>query len=491
MSDLDRRDDGGLAVVDLTVRAADGRPIVSGISFTAAPGEIVALVGESGSGKTTIARALCAAAPGPITGQVLVDGVDVVAADKRSLPTIRRELISYVPQDPAAALNPLHRIGAQLNEMAVLNDGRRQARAERAAAISEVLASVGLPTESQFRRRFPHQLSGGQQQRVLLALALLARPKVIVFDEPTTALDPSSRARVVALIADVVRRYQVAAVYISHDYDTVARLAERVITLSAGQIVATSDVLPPPALSAPVPDRRRADRTRTPILRAIDVTVEYGGAPVISQVSLDVHAGECVAIVGESGSGKTTFAQAMAGLIAPVHGSIEWNGTPVAPRARERDRRELRAIQYIFQNPYRSLNPRHSVARSLSLPLRQFSTADGKQRDAAIATALQRVRLDPSFATRRPGELSGGQRQRVAIARALLAEPDVLICDEITSALDPSIRSSVIDILADLRGDGLAVVFISHELDLVRAIADRVAVLEHGQLLTRDASAAV
>jgi peptide/nickel transport system ATP-binding protein len=425
------------------------------------------------------------------------------------------------------------------------------------------LRDVGLPDDAQFLRRFPHQLSGGQQQRVMLALAFVLRPALIVLDEPTTALDVTTQAHILATLRRLCKSLGIAAVYVSHDLAVIKDLVDRVMVMYAGRIVevaqremlfhqpahpytrgllaAIPDVaqrrdLPAIAGHAPAPGQRpqgcafapRCPRRvaacsvlepqlqalssqqrvaclaphlqplqrvaqasvapvtdsveRTPLLQIKDLNVAYD-RQVLFDVSLHVAAGECLALVGESGSGKTSLARAVAGLGENAEGELLYAGGVLSLSARQRDGAQRHQIQYIFQNPYRALNPRQSVLQTLSAPLEHFFGIKGAAARERVHAVLKRVSLPASVADLYPHSLSGGERQRVAIARALVCEPRLLICDEITSALDVSVQASILALLRQLQGEGLTLLFVTHDLGVVRAIADRVLVLKSGRVV--------
>lgn len=552
-----------LHVRDLEVSLDEDTPIVSDVNFSVFPGEIVGVVGESGSGKTSIANALLGdARSGAVIsgGSVFVDGQDILALGESERQKMRGAVIAHVAQDPALALNPMLRIGSQLDELIAVHLPRLT-KAERRARIAEAAGDVGLPTAPEFLKRYPHQLSGGQQQRVLLALAVLLRPQLIVLDEPTTALDVSTQARVLATLRDLCRDRGIGAVYVSHDLAVVRQLVDRVIVLYAGQITengsrdqifdrpahpytrALLDAVPDiegqqsirsipghaPALHerpkgcgfAPrcelatwecaerpalrdVGERRlvachhplKAVRTpQAPAVRAFSdadqsvlaslsgLSASYGSNQVLFDVDLDLPRGQCTALVGESGSGKTTFSRSLVGLVDGAEGAFDYDGTPIKLSG-SRTHEQRRRIQYIFQNPYRALNPRQSVGEILRTAARHFFPLSRPDADAEVTAVLARVALPAEIARRRPRDLSGGERQRVAIARALICRPELLICDEITSALDVSVQAAILDLLKHLqREERLTVLFVTHDLGVVRAIADHVAVLQHGEIV--------
>lgn len=562
-----------LRVSDLRVELAGRVEVLSGVSFSLAAGEIVGLVGESGSGKTTLATALLRhARQGAriVAGRVEVAGHSLLELEGEALRLARGGLVGYVAQDPATALNPALRIGALLRET-VLAHQPRLAREALQQRIATTLEEVGLPSDAAFLRRFPHQLSGGQQQRVMLALAFVLRPRLIVLDEPTTALDVTTQAHVLGTLKDLCRSHGVAALYVTHDLAVVRDLVDRVMVMYAGRLVeiaarealfaapahpytrallgAIPDVARRQPLQAigghaPAPGQRpegcafapRCARRQAqcrvlepalvrlgreqqvaclvphqeplvlidsaageghlealaaaPLLEVQGLDVAYD-RQVLFDVALLVGQGECLALVGESGSGKTSLARAIAGLGENVQGHLRYAGQPLPFAARQRDAGLRHQIQYIFQNPYRALNPRQTVLQTLSAPLAHFFGIRGDEARRRVEAVLERVSLPARVAGLYPHSLSGGERQRVAIARALVCEPRLLVCDEITSALDVSVQASILALLRRLQGEGLTVLFVTHDLGVVRAIADRVLVLNRGRVVEQGAVDAV
>jgi peptide/nickel transport system ATP-binding protein len=554
-----------LAVENLVVRTQTGAAVLNGVSVAVAPGESLGLVGESGSGKTTLAQAILGyTRPGLriASGSVRVSGTELVGRPEREVRRLRGRLVSYVPQDPASALNPAIRVGDQIREMLRAHLVDRDA----SELVHELLHRVELPAQRVFERRFVHQLSGGQQQRVAIALALSCAPPLLVLDEPTTGLDVFTQGLILAEIRRLARELNVALVYVSHDLAVVASVADRVAVMYAGNVleqgptpVVTSrprhpytrglvssvpdhhdlrvltgipgvapdlDHLPIgcrfaprcemrtdactaelPALKeiasghyvrclrwrdtgvpAVAPRELSTREQRGPLLRVDGLVAQHRtpGAPVtvVSDVSLCVGPGECLALVGESGSGKTTIARCIVGLHPASAGTIAFDGQALSPSARRRTREQRRRLQIVFQNPFESLNPRQSVGTQVSWPARALRGRTRGEAEADVARLLERVRLPSRIAGRYPPELSGGERQRVAIARALAAQPDLLVCDEVTSALDVSVQAAVVDLLNELRSDlDLALLFITHDLGVVGSIADAVLVLERGAVV--------
>ncbi|WHT16969.1 ATP-binding cassette domain-containing protein [Crossiella sp. CA-258035] len=428
------------SVTDLVITGPAGRRLVDGLSFTVAEGEVVALVGRSGSGKTTAALALLGhLRPGLSvhSGLVKVAGTDMFA--DLTAPDLRGQVISYLGQDPKAGLNPARRLRNQLADTA-----------RDPAETTALLHRLNLPADPGFLRRYPHQVSGGQAQRIALAIALAAMPRLLVLDEPTSGLDTRLAVEFRAVLKDHLRRTKAAAVVISHDANLVRDLARKVVSLDrapAAQSVAQA------AAVVRTPGR--------PLLSVRELSATHDRTPVLRDLSFDLAAGECLALTGPSGSGKTTAARCLVGLHRPSHGRITLHSP--APRRR--------AIALVAQDSLGALNPREPVRTALSRPLR-LPRAD---RAAEVTRLLRRVHLDPGLAEHRPARLSGGERQRVNLARALAAGPEVLVCDEITSALDPGTRTAILDLLDELRDTlGLAIVLISHDQAVVDRMADRV-----------------
>ncbi|UOE44389.1 ABC transporter ATP-binding protein [Agromyces larvae] len=493
-----------VSVSGLTVALeATGAPIIDDVSLSLEAGEVLGIVGESGSGKSTLSLAMLGYARpgGRITGgSVEIEGTDILQLDADGLRRARRGLVSYVAQDPATALNPSMRLSTQLLE--ALDGPRDQA----IARVREVLSAVGLPNDDAFIKRRARELSGGQQQRIAIAMAVVAQPRLIVLDEPTTGLDVSTQMRVLELVKRLCAEYRIAAIYVTHDLAVVAEVADATMVMKDGHVVETGpahEVLLRPqhpyskALIAATPSTKirtpwegdapaaepSPSPAAAPLLRVESLTASYGHLEVLHDVDLTVSPGECVAIVGESGSGKSTLSRCLIGLHDDWHGTVALDGRPLAKSAADRGTAERRAMQYIFQNPYGSLNPRQDVGAILSTPLALFEGVTGAEARRRVVDALERVEMPARMAARYPSELSGGQRQRVAIARALLASPELLICDEVTSALDVLVQSAVIDLLRGLLRDGLGMIFVTHNLAVVRNIADRVVVVNRGTVV--------
>ncbi|WP_248704372.1 ABC transporter ATP-binding protein [Curtobacterium sp. MWU13-2055] len=486
---------------------------VRGVSLTVAPGETLALVGESGSGKSTVALAAMGLLSGnaTATGSALVAGHEVVGAPEPSLRALRGSTVSMVFQEPATALDPLTRVGAQIAE--VIRNHRTVTAAQAAAEAVDLLRRVGIPDPESRTRSFPFQLSGGQRQRVVIAMAIANSPKLLIADEPTTALDVTVQAEILELLRKLAVDTGTGVLLVTHNMGVVADFADRVAVMLQGEIVETGsveDVLLRPEheytkrLLAAVPrldvagdrpaapvDTGSADAAAgrpgaAPVVGLRDVTVTFGrGARAVHAlqgIDIAVHAGETVGLVGESGSGKSTAARVALGLITPTSGTVSLFGQDLRT-AKGRDRRALRAgIGVVLQDPVASLDARMSVAECIAEPLavhrRGMSSADRRRR---IDEVLDAVRLPRSLASRAPRELSGGQRQRVSLARALVLEPRLLVADEPTSALDVSVQETVLEVLGELQDDlGFACLFVSHDLAVVQHFAERVVVMRQG-----------
>ncbi|WP_329549598.1 ABC transporter ATP-binding protein [Streptomyces sp. NBC_01356] len=487
-------------------------PVVREVSLDVRAGQTLALVGESGSGKSTVAATLLGhLRHGSLitAGSVLVDGQDVFALPARELRRLRGGTVAMVAQNAGHALTPSMRIGRQIAE------------AGGEVPVVDLLEQVRLPRPAELARRYPHELSGGQQQRVAIAMAIAARPKVLVLDEPTTGLDVVTQRSVLDLIGALRDELGLAAVLVSHDLGVVAHMADEVTVLKSGRVVEaapTRQLFATPQdpytrrLLASVPrlddaglaivgeagEREVRPKVQVPddapvAVSARDVTIDYGSTRAVHGVSFDVRRGEVLALVGESGSGKSTLAWTLAGLRTPSGGTMTHESGDLARPAQKRPPSLRRRIQLVFQNADTSLNPRRSVGDAVRRPLHFFGTASSRTEAAARARQLiADVRLDPVLADRLPAQLSGGQRQRIGIARALAGEPDVLIADEITTALDVSVQADVLRLLDDLRREReLACLFISHDLAVVRGIADRVVVLRHGVVVEEGPTDAV
>ena len=492
-----------LTVDNLTV-AIDQTRILNGVSFHIEPGEIFGIIGESGSGKSITALSVMGLLPdgAATTGTITLEGTSILDASEDKLCALRGETVGMVFQEPMTALNPVQTIGAQVAEVARIHQSANRTEARQIAEAT--LTRVGLPPQAVSPNRYPHELSGGQRQRVVIAMAVALRPKLLIADEPTTALDVTTQAQVLDLIKRLVQEDGMGCMFITHDLGVVASLADRLAIMRAGEIVETGptrDLLKTQshpytralyAASSHIPDRT-APIADTDVLQVTNVTRTYPkprSTPfakrehmtAVDTVSFTIKRGENVGLVGASGCGKSTLARAILGLDPIQSGKIAVHGAEITSEAAI-PREIRRQMQVVFQDPYGSFNPRHRVGRLISEP---FHLLDTPPQDAEkrIAQALEDVGLTPSDATKYIHEFSGGQRQRIAIARALIIEPALIILDEPVSALDVSVRAQILDLLADLstRRD-LTYLFISHDLSVVRAITDRVLVMDAGSIV--------
>ena len=490
-----------LEITDLRITARSGdslQEIVKGVDLTLDRGEILGLIGESGAGKSTLGLAAMGyVKPGcAITGgSIRFDGQELVGARSEMLRDLRGRRIAYVAQSSAASFNPAWRLIDQYCEAPVQHGVMSRADAARDAV--KLYREMRLPDPDRIGLRYPHQVSGGQLQRAMTAMAMACKPDLIIFDEPTTALDVTTQIEVLAAIRDVVREHQTAAIYITHDLAVVAQMADRIKVLLKGSQVEEAPTRQ--MLSAPredytkslwaVRDFRPAPReTETapaPILRIEGVTALYGAVPVLHDVSIDIPRGRTVAVVGESGSGKSTTARVVMGLLAPAEGRVVFDGHPLPPTSRARPRDLQRRMQMIHQMADTAMNPRQRIRDIIGRPLDFFLGLKGAAREARIRELLHQIELEPAqFIDRLPGELSGGQKQRVCIARALAAQPEFIICDEVTSALDQLVAEGILRLLDRLQREmNLSFMFITHDLATVKSIADEVVVMQHGRVV--------
>ena len=501
-----------LTIRDLRVTARDEAgletEIVKGVSLSVKAGEVMGLIGESGSGKTTIALATmghtrygCRISG----GQIMLGETDVTALGEAALRDLRGRRIAYIAQSAAASFNPSRRIMPQVIEAALIHGTTSKAEAQaKAIALFRALAVPGPETIGE---RYPHQVSGGQLQRLMAAMALITDPEVVIFDEPTTALDVTTQIEVLKAFKSAIRDRNTTGLYVTHDLAVIAQIADSITVLRHGEVQETgqtaslidtpSNAYTQSLLAAAEPARRDVPATTSspPALLKLEAVVAgYGGltaqgdplTPIVQNISLDVAKGRALGIIGESGCGKSTLARVIAGLTPLAHGTVSLAGQTLAPGYRDRTRDELRRIQLVFQMADTALNPMSTIAEIIGRPLTFFFGLKGQKRDARIRQLLDLTRLPASVLERRPGDLSGGQKQRVNLARALAAEPDVLLCDEVTSALDTVVAAAILDLLTDLRRElGLTYLFISHDLKTIRAVCDEVMVLYAGRLMER------
>lgn len=480
-------------------------PIVHGADFTLKKGEVLALIGESGSGKTTIALALMGYARAGcriVGGSVRIGDVDVLKLSDNELAKLRGRTVAYIAQSAAAAFNPSKTIMEQVIESALIHGvlSRREAQA-KAVGLFRALA---LPDPDNIGARYPHQVSGGQLQRLMAAMALITDPALVILDEPTTALDVTTQIEVLRAFKKVVRDLDTTAVYVSHDLAVVAQMADRIVVLRNGEIQEdsrTEQILVEPEhpytrslLAAMRPTGQVAEAAPAAsdidedlLLEVRDLEICYGSKRVVQDIDLKVRRGATVGIIGESGSGKTTVARAIAGLVEPAAGQVLLDGQLLSRSLSGRTRDEFRRVQYVFQNADTALNPQHTIEEILARPLRFYHGMRSVQR-RRVAELLELVQLPASLAKRRPSELSGGQKQRINLARALAAEPDLILCDEVTSALDTVVGAAILELMAELQRElNVTYLFISHDISTVRAICDEVVVMYAGNKVEQGA----
>lgn len=488
-----------LSIIDLRIEAEadDGwHPIVDGVSLTLRKGEVLGLIGESGAGKSTIGLASMGfTRPGCRIsgGQIIFNGSDLLKLPKRQLRSLRGTRIAYVAQSAAMAFNPAHRILDQTVENAVHDMAmpRKEANANALGLFRE----LQLPDVEQLAHRYPHQVSGGQLQRAMTAMAMSCRPELIIFDEPTTALDVTTQVEVLAAIRKVVAEHNTAAIYITHDLAVVSQMANRVMVLRHGKEVEqapTREMLSSPreAYTKSLWSVRQMHKPAEPRqdavleIRNIDATYCRGAIKVLDDVSVSVPRGRTLAIVGESGSGKSTLARVVTGLLRLSAGGILFNGVALPPVLKSRTREQLRQIQLVYQSADTALNPRQRVRDLVGRRLDLYFGLAGREKERRVGELLDMVELGSRYIDRFPGELSGGQKQRISLARALAAEPELMICDEITSALDQIVQGDILKLLTRLqRETNVTYMFITHDIATVKAISDEVVVMNRGKVV--------
>ncbi|MFT5706013.1 MAG: peptide/nickel transport system ATP-binding protein [Oceanospirillaceae bacterium] len=471
--------------------------LVDNISFNLKRGEVLGLIGESGAGKSTIGlAAMSYGRPGCNIsgGSIKIEGNDILAMSHNEVNQVRGTRIAYVAQSAAASFNPAHRIDDQVIEVALAH--KLMSKSEALDYAKVLYEKLGLPEPETFGRRYPHQVSGGQLQRAMTVMALCAKPDLIVFDEPTTALDVTTQIEVLATIKVAIDDTGVAGLYITHDLAVVAQVSDHIMVLRQGKMVEygttdqiinharekyTQDLVSIRAMNKP----EQPEPDSTAILQVKNIDAAYDGVnKILNDVTLQLHAGQTLSIVGESGSGKSTLARVITGLLPQMGGDTIFNGKTLSRDLKNRDKEQLRDLQMIYQMADVAMNPRHTIGQIIGRPLEFYFGIKGTENRRKTVALLEQIELGEKYLDRYPAELSGGQKQRVCIARALAAKPSLIICDEVTSALDPLVADGILQLLMDLQQKhNIAYLFITHDLATVQAISDTIAVMYKGELV--------
>ena len=470
--------------------------IVDDVSLTLEKGKVLGLIGESGAGKSTIGLSAMGYGRGGVRitgGEVWLNGRDILKGGTRGLRRLRGKEVTYVAQSAAAAFNPAKKLMEQITEAALAHGVASQKEAARRAV--DLFSRLGLPDPEAFGSRYPHQVSGGQLQRAMTVMALVPEPDLIIFDEPTTALDVTTQIDVLAAIKKAITDTGVAALYITHDLAVVAQVSDEILVLRNGKRVErnTAEAI----INSPAEDYTKAlvsvrsiehaekKPTKNPVLVARNISAAYGNKiQVLKDVSVKVHPGQTLAVVGESGSGKSTLARVLTGLLPPFEGDVTFAGRTLSKALSQRSKEDLRELQMIYQMADTAMNPRQTVETIIGRPLDFYFGLKGRTKRDRVIELLDEIEMGQEFLDRYPAELSGGQKQRVCIARALAAKPKLIICDEVTSALDPLVADGILKLLLRLQKiEDVAYLFITHDLATVKAIADSIAVMYQGSLV--------